>query len=127
MSKYPITVVYDFKSRFLVVFSSNYRHHLVWKIPFPDHFFPKISKYRTEIFIFCPLANTTRPSLKRIRQKYRNAGFPLRFINEKICNSESGKEEIIITEWLFDERKTFPVRFPYPPVNEKFSKSRKFH
>ena len=29
---------------------------------------------------------------------------------------------MIIPEWLFDERKTFSVRFPYSPVNEKFSK-----
>ena len=36
--------------------------------------------------------------LKRIRQKYRNAGFPLKFINETICNFERGKEEMIIPE-----------------------------
>ena len=49
MSKYQNTVFYHFKSQFLVIFFSNYRHHLVLKIPFPDHIFlPKISKYRTE-------------------------------------------------------------------------------
>ena len=32
------------------------------------------------------------------------------------------KEKIIIPEWLFDETKTFSVRFPYSPANEKFSK-----
>ena len=30
---------------------------------------------------------------------------------------------MIIPEWLFDERKTFSVRFPYSPANEKFSKA----
>ena len=60
--------------------------------------------------------------LKRIRQKYRNAGFSLKSINETICNSERGKEEMIIPEWLFDERKTFQVRFPHSPANDKFSK-----
>ena len=60
--------------------------------------------------------------LKRIRQKYRNAGFTLKSINETICNSERGKEEMIIPEWLFDERKTFQVRFPHSPANDKFSK-----
>ena len=29
---------------------------------------------------------------------------------------------MIIPEWLFDERKTFSVRFPYSPANKKFSK-----
>ena len=47
MSKYQNTVFYDFKSRFLIDFSSNYRDRLVWEIPFPNCFFPKISKYRT--------------------------------------------------------------------------------
>ena len=27
---------------------------------------------------------------------------------------------MIIPEWLFGERKTFSVRFPYSPTNEKF-------
>ena len=48
MSKYRNTVYYDFKSRFIAIFSSNYWHRLVLKIPFPDHIFSKISKYRTE-------------------------------------------------------------------------------
>ena len=43
MSKYRNIVYYDFKSQFLVIFSSNYRHHLVLKIPFPQ-----FSKYGTE-------------------------------------------------------------------------------
>ena len=48
MPKYGNTVFYDFKSRFFFIFSSNYRHALVLKIPFPSHIFPKISKYRTK-------------------------------------------------------------------------------
>ena len=38
---------------------------------------------------------------------YRNAGFPLKFINETICNFERGKEEMIISEWLFDKKNFF--------------------
>ena len=56
-----------------------------------------------------------------MRQKYWNAGFPLKFINETVCNFERGKEEMIIPECLFDERKTFSLRFPYCPANKKFS------
>ena len=48
MPKYSNTVFYDFKFRFLVVFSSKYRHRPALKIPFPDHIFPKILRYRTE-------------------------------------------------------------------------------
>ena len=68
------------------------------------------------------IASDFNKELKRIRQKYRNAGFPLKFINEIICNFERVKEEMIIPEWLFDERKKFSVRFPYSPANTKFGK-----
>ena len=67
-------------------------------------------------------ASVFNKELKRIRQKYRNARSSLKFINETICNFERGKEEMIIPEWLFDERKTFSVRFLHSPENEKFSK-----
>ena len=52
MSKYRNTVFYDFEPRFLFIFSSNYWHRLVLEILFPDHIFPKISKYRTENLCF---------------------------------------------------------------------------
>ena len=29
---------------------------------------------------------------------------------------------MIITKWLFDERKNLSVRFPHSPANEKFNK-----
>ena len=48
VSKYQNTVYYDFKSRLIAIFSSNYWHRLVLKIPFPNHIFSKILKYRTE-------------------------------------------------------------------------------
>ena len=59
------------------------------------------------------IASDFNKELKKIRQKYRNTGFPLKFINEIICNFGRGKAEMIIPEWIFDERKTFSVRFPY--------------
>ena len=39
MSWYRNAVFYDYQSRFLLIFSSNYRHRLVMKIPFIDHIF----------------------------------------------------------------------------------------
>ena len=68
------------------------------------------------------IASDFNKELKSIREKYLNARFPLKFINETICNFERGEEKIIIPEWLFGERKSFSVRFPYSPVNEKFRK-----
>ena len=61
MFKYRNTVFYDFKSRFLLVFSSNYRDRLVLKIPFPDHIFPQISKYRNENLHFPSTSKYYKP------------------------------------------------------------------
>ena len=44
------------------------------------------------------IASDFNKELKRIRQKYRNAGFTLKFINETIFNFQRGKEEMIIPE-----------------------------
>ena len=41
MSKYQNNVFYDYQCWYLV-FSSNYRHRLVLKIPFPDHIFQNL-------------------------------------------------------------------------------------
>ena len=63
MFKYQNTVFYDFKSRFLVVFF--FRNRVVLKTPFPDHIFPKISKYRTENLLSRPPANTKAPQFPK--------------------------------------------------------------
>ena len=41
MSNYRNTVFYDYQSRFLVIFSSNYWHRLVLKLPLPNHIFSR--------------------------------------------------------------------------------------
>ena len=61
MSKYRNNVFCDFKSRFLVILSSNYRRRLQFKILFPDHIFPKSRNTVLEIFISRPPANTPSP------------------------------------------------------------------
>ena len=91
-----------------------------WSSKFPVRY--KRNAITGELHPTKRIASDFNKELKRIRQKYRNAGFLLKFINETIYNFERGKEEMIIPEWLFDERKTFSVRFPYSPANEKFSK-----
>ena len=68
MSKYRNAVFYDYQSRFLVIFSSNYRHRLVLKISFPDHIFFKISKYPTENLHF--------PSTSKYQLRGAGGGVP---------------------------------------------------
>ena len=102
------------------VFSKSTKLHVHWNSKIPVRY--NSNALTGELNRAKRVASDFNKELKRIRQKYQNAGFPLKFINETIYNFERGKEEMIIPEWLFDERKTFSVRFPYSPVNEKFNK-----
>ena len=86
MSKYRNTVYYNFKSWFLVIFSFNYHHLLVLKIPFPDHTFPKISKFCTE--------NLHSPSIG-------NAPTPHEcfYVKTRYSNSKSNSNKVGIIGW----------------------------
>ena len=64
MYKYRNTVFHDFKSRFFVIFSSNYRYLLVLELP-------KSRNTILKIFISCPPENTTLPMFL---QKFNSPG-----------------------------------------------------
>ena len=112
------------------VFSKSTKLPVDWssKIPVRD----KCSTFTGVLNRAKRIASDFNKELKRIRQKYRNTGFSLKFTNETICCFEKGKEKIIIPEWLFDERKPFSVRFPYTLFQTRYlvkfyEKSRKLH
>ena len=102
------------------VFSKSTKLPVHWSSKIPFRY--KCDAIAGVIYQLKRIASDFNKELKRIRQKYRNAGFPLKFINETICNFGRRKAEMIIPEWIFDETKTFSVRFPYSPANEKFRK-----
>ena len=56
---------------------------------------------------------------KRIRNKYRDAGYPKHFTENTIKNFTSKKDELLILLWLFDERKHVAIRLPFSSKNEK--------
>ena len=60
--------------------------------------------------------------IKRIVNKYTAAGFPSRFVLSIIDNFESGKDNLIIPQWLLEERKAFTIHLPFSPSNESFVK-----
>ena len=112
------------------VFSKSTKLPVHWSSKIPVRY--KRNAITEELNQAKRIASDFNKELKRIRKKYQNAGFSLKFINETICNFESGKEEMIIPEWLFDQRKTFSVRFPYTLPQTRnlvtfYEKSRKFH
>ena len=61
--------------------------------------------------------------IKRIVNKYTAAGFPGRFVHSILDNFDSGKDNLIIPQWLFDERNAFTVHLPFSPSNESFVKT----
>ena len=60
--------------------------------------------------------------IKRIFNKYTAAGFPSRFVHSIIDNSDRGKDNLIIPQWLFEEIKAFTIHLPFSPSNESFAK-----
>ena len=53
-----------------------------------------------------------------IKKKYRNAGFPVRFTDSIIREYNRGKDEILIPQWLFEQRKKIFFTLPYCERNE---------
>ena len=61
--------------------------------------------------------------IKHIVNKYTAAGLPSRFVHSIIDNFDSGKDSLIISQWLFDEKKAFTIHLPFSPSNESFVKT----
>ena len=58
----------------------------------------------------------------RIKEKYRNAGFPSNFVNETICNFKKRNRRKYYTWMTFWRKKIFTLRLPYSFANENLSK-----
>ena len=61
--------------------------------------------------------------IKRVVNKDTVAEFPSRFVHSIIDNFDSGKDNLIIPQWFFDERKTFTIHLRFSPSNESFVKT----
>ena len=59
--------------------------------------------------------------VQKIAQKYLEAGYLISFIQSVINDFKNSKEEeqLIIPEWLFDQRKKVLFKLPYCPSNER--------
>ena len=89
------------------VFSKSPKLPVYWSSKIPVSY--KDNAISGEINRAKRIAPDFNKELKRMWQKYRNAGFSLIFINKTICNVERRKEEMIIPEWLFDEKQLFQL------------------
>ena len=57
---------------------------------------------------------------KRIRSKYKDAGYPKHFNENTIKNFNRKKDDLLISLWLFNERKHVTIRLPFSSKNEKY-------
>ena len=76
-----------------------------------------------ELDIAKRIANDFNLEEKRINKKFVSAGFLRNFIRNIIEYFNNDKDDFIIPEWLFDERKLIILRLPLSKSNEKFTKS----
>ena len=61
--------------------------------------------------------------IKRIVTKYTAARLPSRFVCSVIDSFDNGKDNLIMPQWLFEERKTFTIHLTFSPSNEGFAKT----
>ena len=61
--------------------------------------------------------------IKHFVTKYAAARFPSRFVHFIIDNIDSGKDNLIIPQWLFEESMAFIIHLPFSPSNESFMKT----
>ena len=61
--------------------------------------------------------------IKRIVNKCKAARFPDRFVCSIVDNFNSGKENLIMPQWLFEKRNTFTIHLPFSQSNESFVKT----
>ena len=62
-------------------------------------------------------------AINRIVNKYTAVGFPSRFVRSITYNFDSDKDNLIILQRLFEERKAFTINLPFSPSNESFVKT----
>ena len=67
------------------------------------------------------IASDFDAEVQTITQKYLEVGYPIGFIKSVINDFKNSKEEeqLIIPEWLFDQRKKVLFKLPYCPSNER--------
>ena len=70
------------------------------------------------------IANDFNFKVNRItKMLFLSIGFPKNFIRNTIKHFNKDKDDFIISEWLFDERKQIILRKPFSESNEQFTES----
>ena len=95
---------------------------------FPVHWSSKIPlRYKRnaitgELHRANKIASNISNETKSIKINYLQAVFPIHVINDVFHRFNQQKDEVLIPQWLFDERKECLIRLLFAPANEKFVK-----
>ena len=84
-----------------------------WTLKIPVRY--KCNAVIGELSSLKKIASNYDIEIKRIVTKYTAVGFPIRFFRSIRDNFYSGKDNLIIPQWLFEERKIFTIYLPFPP------------
>ena len=97
------------------VYNKMKRHPVHWTSKIPVRY--KLNAIIGELHRAKKIASNFDIEIKRIVNKHTAAGFPSRFVRSITGNFDSGKDNLIITQWLFEERKAFTIHLPFSPTN----------
>ena len=61
--------------------------------------------------------------IKGTVNKYTATGFRSRFVRSIMYKFDGGKDNLIVTQWLFEERKAFTIHLLFSLCNENFLKT----
>ena len=90
-----------------------------WNSQIPKRY--KRNNIRGDLHRAFKVASDFDAEVQTIIQKYLEIGYPIVFIKPVINDFKNSKEEeqLIIPEWLFDQRKKILFKLPYCPSNER--------
>ena len=63
------------------------------------------------------ISSNFQSEIARIKAKFLNTGFPHKVIESTSNNFNNVDEKLMIPRWLFDERKTIAINFPFSNKN----------
>ena len=102
------------------LYTKPHKLPILWTSRIPSKY--KKNAIRTELYRAREISSNFEEEIQRIRQKFTDAGFPVRFINSVIKEFNEIPEDIEIPNWLFEDRQIVIIRLPYCETNEKQAK-----
>ena len=101
------------------IYTKPHKLPVFWTSRIPNKY--KKNAIRTELHRAREISSNFEEEILRIKTKFSDAGFPIRFIDSAIREFKNVPDDIEIPNWLFEDRQTVIIRLPYCEMNEKQS------